>query len=148
MNLEKIMEMWEDDCQINEAHLDKTSQETPKLMAKYLRLMTQAKVKLKSEQLAQSQLLKNKWLYYSGKLDTDTIRKLGWNPDPLDGLKVLKSEIDKYYYDADEDIQKSEQRIEYLQLTVDTLREILDNIKWRHQTISNMIKWRVFQEGG
>jgi len=26
-------------------------------------------------------------------------------------------------------------------------KEILDNIKWRHQTIKNMIEWRKFTSG-
>jgi Recombination, repair and ssDNA binding protein UvsY. len=37
--------------------------------------------------------------------------------------------------------------IEYLQTLVDTLSEIMENIKWRHQNIGNMIKWRQFTSG-
>ena len=28
------------------------------------------------------------------------------------------------------------------------MTEIVENVKWRHQTISNMIKWRQFESGG
>ena len=52
-----------------------------------------------------------------------------------------------YYYDSDPDIQKAQARIEYLKTTADTLKEILDNVKWRHQTIKNMIEWRKFTSG-
>ena len=27
------------------------------------------------------------------------------------------------------------------------LKEIIENIKWRHQTISNIIKWKQFESG-
>ena len=53
-----------------------------------------------------------------------------------------------YYYDADPEIQKSEEKIEYYKNTVSVLTEIVDTIKWRHQTIGNMIKWKVFESGG
>jgi len=53
-----------------------------------------------------------------------------------------------YYYDSDPEIQESEQKIEYLKTCIDTLTEIVENVKWRHQTISNMIKWRQFESGG
>ena len=52
------------------------------------------------------------------------------------------------YYESDEHIQKSEEKLEYWKVTVDTLKEILDNIKWRSSTIKNMIDFRKFQAGG
>ena len=30
---------------------------------------------------------------------------------------------------------------------VNCLKEIMDNIKWRHQNIKNMIEWRKFTSG-
>ena len=52
-----------------------------------------------------------------------------------------------YYYDSDIDIQKSEEVIEYYKTMVETLTEIVSNLNWRHQTIGNMIKWRMFEAG-
>ena len=91
-------------------------------------------------------LLKDKWLYYNGKMDRETLEEKGWEPDPFDGLKILKGEMD-YYYDSDPEIQKSEEKIQYWKTTIDTLTEIIDNLKWRHQTISNIIKWKQFESG-
>ena len=51
--------------------------------------------------------MKQKWLYYNGKMDQEDIEKLGWKADPFDGLKILKGEMN-YYYDADPEIQDSE----------------------------------------
>ena len=62
------------------------------------------------------------------------------------GTKPLKGDMD-YYYDADPEIQKSEEKIQYYKTIVDTLTEIIDNLKWRHQTISNIIRWKQFQSG-
>jgi hypothetical protein len=79
-------------------------------------------------------------------MDEQTIKDLGWNPDPFDGLKILKGEMN-YYYDADPEIQKSEERIQYYKTVIDTLTNIVDTIKWRHQTIRNMIDWKRFESG-
>ena len=80
-------------------------------------------------------------------MSEEEIIEKGWSPDPFNGLKILKGEMD-YYYDADPEIQKSEEKIEYYKNTVSVLTEIVDTIKWRHQTIGNMIKWKVFESGG
>jgi len=61
-------------------------------------------------------------------------------------MKVMKGDLN-YYYDADEDIQKVIMQIEYRKALRDTLKEIMENIKWRHQNIGNMIKWRQFVSG-
>ena len=45
-------------------------------------------------------------------MDQKTLDDKGWNPDPFDGLKILKGEMD-YYYDSDPEIQKSEEKIQY-----------------------------------
>lgn len=52
-----------------------------------------------------------------------------------------------YYYDSDPEIQESEELIQYWKTYVETVTEIIDNLKWRHQTISNMIRWKQFESG-
>ena len=138
--------MWQNDSIINNAKLDETSKNTPQLHAKYLQLWSTAKLELRRAEFEQKKLLKDKWLYYNGKMDHRAIKEKGWVPDPFDGLKVLKGEMD-YYYDSDPEIQKSEERIQYWKTVVDTLSEIIDSLKWRHQTIGNIIKWKQFESG-
>ena len=92
-------------------------------------------------------LLKNKWLYYNGKMDQEEIEARGWGYDPLNGLKILKGDMN-YYYDSDIEIQESEMKIEYLKTLINTTTDIVDALKWRHQTIGNIIKWKVFEAGG
>tara|TARA_B100000989_G_scaffold201053_1_gene152047 strand:+ start:958 stop:1377 length:420 start_codon:yes stop_codon:yes gene_type:complete len=138
--------MWQADSIIDNAKLDETSKNTPQLHSKYLQLWSTAKLELRRSEFEQKKLLKDKWLYYNGKMDQETIKEKGWVPDPFDGLKILKGEMD-YYYDSDPEIQKSEERIQYWKTVVDTLSEIIDNLKWRHQTIGNIIKWKQFESG-
>jgi len=145
--LENILSMWKEDCVIDDHHLDKASRETPKLHAKYLDILVNAKLRLKRSEMKQKTLLKDKWLYYNGKMSQEEIVEKGWDPDPFNGLKVMKGEMD-YYYDSDPEIQKSEELIQYWKSVIEALTSIIDNIKWRHQNINNMIRWRQFQEGG
>jgi len=147
LDLENILEMWKNDCKISEFNLDDESRKTPSLHAKYLELHSLTKLKLKRAELDQKTLLKDKWLYYNGKMAPEEIESKGWEFDPFNGLKVLKGDMDRYY-DADVDIQQSEERIIYFKTVLDTLEEIVNNLKWRHSTIKNMIDFRRWESGG
>ena len=138
--------MWEKDCVIDDMRLDESSRQAPILHAKYLQLLSTVKLQLKRAEFSQKTLLKKKWLWYNGKMDPIAMSELGWDPDPFDGLKVLKGDMD-YYYDADPEIQKSEEKIQYLKTIIDTLEDMINSIKWRHQTIKNMIEWKKFSSG-
>lgn len=146
LDLESIMKEWESDCVIPPHQLDETSRNTPMLHAKYLQYLSLTKLQLKKAESAQKRLLKDKWLYYNGKMDVSVLKEKGWEPDPFDGLKILKGEME-YYYGSDPEIQRSEERIEYYKTLISTLTEIVDSLKWRHQTIGNIIKWRQFEAG-
>lgn len=145
IDLDSIHKMWKEDAQIG-TKLDQASEATPALHAKYLEILSQLKLQKRRAENAQKALLKQKWLYYNGKMDQEQIAELGWDFDPFNGLKVLKGEME-YYYEADVDIQKSEDKIQYLKTCIDTVSEIIENVKWRHQTIGNMIRWRQFEAG-
>ena len=147
MNLESVLEMWKKDSEIPQYNLDETSRQTPTLHAKYMEFMSIARLQLKKAEMDQKTLLKKKWLYYNGKMTQEQIEEAGWEFDPFDGLKVLKGEMD-YYYDADSDIQKSEEKITYYKTYIETLTEIINVLKWRHSTIKNIIDWRRFEAGG
>ena len=145
MNLDDILDEWSRDCEIGH-NLDEASRETPKLHAKYLGYHIQTKLLLKRAEEKQQILLKNKFLWYNGKLSQEEVSALGWNPDPFDGLKIMKGDL-SYYYDSDPEIQQSEAKIVYFKTMLEALKEIIDTLKWRHQTIGNSIRWKQFEAG-
>lgn len=67
------MDMWQKDSQIDPVQLDEASRQAPILHAKYLELLSTTKLQLKRAEFAQKTLLKQKWLYYNGKMDQQTI---------------------------------------------------------------------------
>tara|TARA_R110002110_G_scaffold334688_2_gene545586 strand:- start:346 stop:792 length:447 start_codon:yes stop_codon:yes gene_type:complete len=146
MQLNDIIAMWKRDSKIDTAALDDTSKENSKLHAKYIELHSVIKLQLNKKELQQKVLLRDKWLHFSGKLSREKIDEYGWSYDPFDGLKVLKSDF-RYFFDSDPELQKSEEQIVYLKTVEETLREIIDTIKWKHQTIKNILEFQKFTSG-
>lgn len=146
MNIESLLEMWKKDAPIDEMALDEASRDSAKLHSKYLELYSVAKLRLKKLELDFKPLLRDKFLHYGGKLSQIELDEKGWDYDPLNGLTVLKGDMDKFY-DADPIIQEHQMKIALQEEIVSTLKEIMDNVKWRHQNIKNMIEWRKFTSG-
>lgn len=146
IDLKAVLEEWAQDNVIDNVHLDESSRQTPLLHSKYLEKLANGKLLLKRAEFVQKTLLKQKWEWYNGKMSQEEVEQLGWNPDPFNGLKVMKGDM-SYYYEADPEIQKSEEKIQYYKTLVETLQDIVTHINWRHQTISNMIKWKNFEAG-
>jgi hypothetical protein len=145
IDLKEILTQWSEDSKIS-MKLDEDSRNTPLLHAKYLEKLSNAKLLLKRAEFSQKTLLKQKWEWYNGKMSQEDVAELGWNPDPFNGLKIMKGDME-YYYDSDPEIQKSEEKIQYYKTIVEALTEIVSNINWRHQTIGNIIKWKQFESG-
>lgn len=142
------MNMWKKDSTIDSLDLDTASLETPSLHAKYLEFYTIAKLDLKGQTLLQEKLKKDKWLYFSGKMSKTEMDNRDWPYDPFEGgAKPLKTDM-AYYTLSDDDLQKMSALVEYKQQLADLLKEIMENLKWRHQTIRNAISWRQFTAGG
>ena len=146
MNLEELRKEWSKDCVIDDIELDKSSLEVPKLHAKYQEFLTDNILVLKNLEFQYNTLLKNKWLWYNGKMSEQQIKELGWEDDPFDGLKVMKNDM-QVWYNADQDLQRMSGKVEYQKIIINFLKECMQNITWRHQTIKNTIDWRKFMAG-
>jgi len=146
LRIEDVLDMWKTDSEIDELKLDEASQQSARLHAKYLEMLSVTRLQLKKKEAEFRVLLKDKFLWYNGKMSKDEMDARGWNYDPLNGLKVLKGDMDRFY-DSDADIQNAQMKIDYLKELVSTLEEIMGNIRWRHQNIKNMIEHRKFTSG-
>ena len=146
MNLDELKIEWTKDCEIDDIELDTASLEVPKLHAKYQDLLTSKLILAKTYEYKYNLLLKDKWLWFNGKMSEDEVKARGWNPDPFDGLKIMKNDM-QIFFNADKDLQEMNAKVEYLKVTIDFLKECMQNITWRHQTIRNTIDWRKFMAG-
>jgi len=146
VSLDNVIKMWNTDSIINENELDRVTVETSKMHAKYLELFSVAKLQLKTNENKLDLLRKEKWTYFTGKMSQLEMDKRGWAYDPFDGVKPLKSDME-LYYNADKDIIKIKDRIQYSRVLIDTLEEIMNNIRWRHSHIKNILDFRKFTSG-
>jgi hypothetical protein len=147
IDLESIHKMWEADSRIKENELDIASLDVCKMHAKYLELFNTARLALKKRELELSELKQDKWRYFAGKMTKEEIDEKQWDYDPFKGsTKPMKSELSNYI-DSDKDIQKTQLKIEYSKIVVEALEEIISTLRWRHQTIRNILDFRKFQAG-
>jgi hypothetical protein len=148
MDIEQLLTMWKEDCVIDDNKLDQESIRCAILHGKYIEIYTVARLQLKKIEFEKSKLDLDLYLYYSGKLTKDQMDKLKLPYDPFNGLsKPMKSELPRWI-DADEHMFKMKLKLETAKVFFDNVKEILDNIKWRHQTIKNILAHKQFVAGG
>jgi len=146
MNYDELFEMWEQDSVIEMNRYEDASINGARLHAKYLRLYSEAKMVRKKLDADFDVLVRDKKIYFDGKMSNEEIRERGWKFDPFDGLKVLKSDVDKFMK-ADPDVVKAELAYEEAKIIEEALKEMMDALKWRYQTIRNILEWRKFEAG-
>ena len=140
MDLEQLQDLADKKLKINDTELDLESLKTPQLHNEFLKHLTKFKLMLSRAETEHNILKRDKWEYYTGKADASV-----YALKPFD-LKILRTDIDKYL-DADIDLQKSKQKVDYLQTTVDFLDRTIRQIANRGFTIKNAIDWRKFTSG-
>ena len=140
MDLEQLQDLADKKLKINDTELDLESLKTPQLHNEFLKHLTNYKLMLSRAETEYNILKKEKWEYYTGKADASVYAE-----KPFD-LKILRTDIDKYL-DADIDLQKAKQKVDYLETTVDFLDRTIRQISNRGFTIKNAIDWRKFTSG-
>jgi hypothetical protein len=143
MKLNEIQDIWEVDSVIDDVLLDSVSVDTNKLHNKYFIILNGEKIALKKLEFDKKVLVKDKYEYYNGTIDEETLKKRNWLPF---GDRILKSNI-SMYIDADGDFILLEKAIENQKLKVDYLMSIIDQINKRTFLIKNAIEWRRFTAG-
>lgn len=144
MNIEQLQDMWEADAEIDDNYLGEHSTKTPKLHAKYIKLLVQVKLKLTKVQSEYNLLRKSKFRYYRGELSRDELTDLGWSQ--WQGVKPLKNEMDEFL-SGDEDLNTMKVKIDYLETMVYLLESILGQLKSRDWQIKTAVEWKRFLAG-
>jgi hypothetical protein len=146
-DLNDILTMWKKDSVIDEICLDEETLKSSKLHAKYLELFSMAKLVLKKREMELQSMKKDKWLYYNGKMTKEDMDSRKWEYDPFDGMtKPMKSDMDMYY-STDDDLVKITAKIDYQKTIIETLEEIMGNIRWRHNAVKNILDFKKFTSG-
>jgi hypothetical protein len=144
MTLEDLLDLWQEDCKINDDHLDRESVKTPNLHAKYVRFLIQHKMKHAALQTEYNLMRQRKFRYYRGEMGKQELEELSWNQ--WQGNKPLKNEMDEFL-EGDSDLNKITIKCEYIKGIIEALESILGQIKARDWQIRNAIQWKQFIAG-
>ena len=140
MTLEELQELADKDLKINDMEYDLESIKTPQLHNKYMKFLNKFKLQLSIAENEMHILKRNKWEYYTGKASPEVYKE-----KPFD-LKILRQDVDKYI-DSDTELQKSKQKVDYLNTIVDYLDRTVRQISNRTFTIKNAVEWKKFTSG-
>ena len=144
MKIDDVVEMWKKDCKIDETELSLESLNIPSLHAKYLKIYSNEKLKLRSLNLKKKDLKVRLSDYYKGDLNNpEDLKEIGREPWPK---KVLKQDLYDYV-EGDVDMIALNTKIVYQEEFVDVLTEIIKSINGRGYVIKNSIDFLKFTMG-
>lgn len=145
MKLEDIQELWSSDSIIDDTELDAESVKIPEIHNKYLKIFSDEKLRLVRLESKAKELKRLKWLYYTGKLDEQSLKNLEWDVFDLD---VKKNRHDlEMFLESDKDIIELNDKIEYQKEKLNYLETIIKSLSTRGFLIKNSIEWKKFIMG-
>jgi len=144
MKLNEIQEMWEQDAPIDDTNLGEASTNVPKLHAKYLNLLSNAKLNMRNAESKYLKLRAKKFRYYRGEMSKQELEQESW--EQWQGVKPLKNEMEEFLL-GDEDLISSQDRFEYYKIMVGHLESIIKSINSRTWDIKSAIDWQKFTQG-
>jgi hypothetical protein len=141
IDLEKIQEMWERDSIIDPDNLHTESLNIPTLHAKYYDIYNNIILLKKKAEQQKRNIRHQKYEYYTGKADQDVYIE---NPFPK---KIRDKDTLQKYMDADESLSKASLKVEYYDVMLSYLQDILKMIHNRTYQIKNSIEFQRFASG-
>lgn len=143
MKLDEIQLMWERDAQIDRTELGEESLRIPQLHSKYFKIFSQERLTLRKLEADYKRLYKDKYEWFNGTMDEDTLHIRAWTPNPL---KILRTDI-PMHIEADSDIQNLQMKIEMQKEKVDFVENIIKSLTTRGYQIKGAIEWEKFKMG-
>jgi len=143
MTLDEIYDEFEKDSKFDRTELGDESLKIARLHAKYFRMFSNERLRLKSMQQKYNELYKAKYEYYMGTLSEEEYQLRGWEPNPL---RILKSDV-PMYIDSDSDLGAISIKIEYQKEKITALEGIIKHLNARGFQIKAAIDWEKFKAG-
>jgi len=143
MNIKDIYESWDQDSKFERDLLTEETLKIPRLHSKYLRMLSEERIKLKKYESDYKKLFRVKHEYYRGDLDKDTLKEMGWNQNPL---KILRQDLDMYIQ-QDDDIIDISNRVALQKEKISLIESVMQQINNRGYQVKSIIDWERFKEG-
>lgn len=143
MTLNDYHDMWQTDAALPPADLDEAARNVPLLHAKWWRYYTGERLRFKKLDLDFKILKRQRWEYWSGKLDDAERLEKGW---PVQPLKILSPNL-PVYLESDSVLQEQEKRKAVSEETLRFIEDVIKSINNRGFAISNAINFLKFKMG-
>jgi hypothetical protein len=141
IDLEKIQSMWEEDSKIDPDNLHTESLNASILHSKYFDIYNNILLLRKKADQVKRNIRHERYEYYSGKADPDVYME---NPFPK---KIRDKDTMQKYMDADEKLSQISLKVEYYDVMLKYLEDIIKMIHSRNYQIKNAIEYMKFQSG-
>ena len=141
IDLPTLQQMWEKDSKIDIDNLHTESLNIPVLHAKYYDIYNNLMLLRKKAEQQKKNTRHERYEYYSGKADPDVYIK---DPFPK---KIRDKDTMNKYLDADERLSNVSMKIEYYDVMLRYIEEILKQITNRTYQIKNSIEFMRFTSG-
>ncbi len=133
--------MWEEDSKIDIDNLHTESLNIPILHAKYYNLYNELLLLRKRAEQQKRNIRHQRYEYYSGKADPEVYQE---DPFPK---KIRDKDTLQKYMDADERLSQSTLKVDYYDVMLSYIENILKMIHNRTYQIKNSIEFMRFQSG-
>lgn len=143
MRIEEIRKMIDLDVQIDQSALNNEASKIPQLHNKYLCIHTDEKLVLTKLENDLRVLLRDKWLYYSGKMSQEQLTQRGW--EQFD-LNLLRTDLDRFIH-ADPDVVQMESKCVMQREKVNYLEQVVKLISNKIWNIRAALDWIRFTQG-
>ncbi len=141
IDLETIQSMWEKDSKIDIDNLHTESLNIPVLHSKYFNLYNNILLLRKRCEQQKKNIRHERYEYYAGKADPEVYIE---NPFPK---KIRDKDTLQKYLDADEKLSQTSLKVEYYDVMLSYIEDILKMIHNRTYQIKNSIEYMRFQSG-
>ncbi len=141
IDLDTIQKMWEQDSKMDMDNLHVESLNIPILHSKYYSLYNELLLLRKRADQQKRNIRHERYEYYSGKADPEVYQE---DPFPK---KIRDKDTLQKYLDADERLSQSTLKVDYYDVMLSYIENILKMIHNRTYQIKNSIEFMRFQSG-
>lgn len=143
MKLDDIKDLWDVDSKLNADDLQREALDVAYLHNKYYKIYLDERARYRMYVLEQKKLHRLKYEYYTGTIDTETLKARNWPPF---SLRVLRTDV-PMYLDSDTEMQMINERVELQKDKVEYLESIIKSINNRNFQVKNVIDWLKWSQG-
>ena len=141
LDLDTIQKMWEQDSRIDPDNLHTESLNIPILHSKYFEIYNTIILLKKKAEQQKKNIRHHRYEYFTGKADPDVYLE---NPFPK---KIRDKETLQGYLDSDEKLSQSSLKVDYYDVMLSYLQDIMKMIHQRNYQIKNAIDFQKFASG-